>query len=382
MHEDLPLCLSLSHTETQERRNTVLTIALLQLTSCGNDLQANLTKGEAACRRARDLGADIALFPEMWSAGYQGAVALDPGPGDLWRAPDRWTGNTGSPATDEQLASVWSGLAIARDHPFIRHFQQLARELGMAIALTYLEEWEPLPRNSVSLIDRHGEILMTYAKVHTCDFDAHECSLTPGDGFHVCSLDASEGEVKIGAMICYDREFPESARVLMVKGAEIILTPNACTLEEIRLSQFKLRAYENMVGVAMANYASPQNNGHSCAFHPIVFPDTDGATRDTLIIGAGEHEGIFLAPFDLDALRDYRSKEAWGNAFRKPSRYEALVSPDVEAPFVRVSDRKEAYHQTRSLVGRARGGALPRSTEASLPTPGDGNNISNGTDVR
>ena len=170
--------------------------------------------------------------------------------------------------------------------------------------------------------------------------------------------------------------------MLLAFGAEIILTPNACTLEEIRLSQFKLRAYENMVGVAMANYASPQNNGHSCAFHPIVFPDTDGATRDTLIIGAGEHEGIFLAPFDLDALRDYRSKEAWGNAFRKPSRYEALVSPDVEAPFVRVSDRKEAYHQTRSLVGRARGGALPRSTEASLPTPGDGNNISNGTDVR
>jgi hypothetical protein len=117
----------------------------------------------------------------------------------------------------------------------------------------------------------------------------------------------------------------------------------------------------------MANYAAPQNNGHSCAFHPIVFPDADGATRDTLIIEAGEHEGIFLAPFDLDALRDYRSREAWGNAFRKPSRYEALVSPDVAEPFVRVSDRNEAYHRTRSLAGQDRGGDPPPSTATSVP---------------
>jgi N-carbamoylputrescine amidase len=330
----------------------VLTIALLQLTSCGNDLQANLTKGEAACRRARSLGADIALFPEMWSAGYQSALALDPNPGNIWRAPHRWPESSTPSVTDEQLASVWAGLAIPRHHPFIQRFRALARELDMAIALTYLEEWEPLPRNSVSLIDRHGEIVMTYAKVHTCDFDAHECSLTPGDGFHVCSLDTAQGEVKIGAMICYDREFPESPRVLMVKGAEIILTANACTLEDIRLAQFKLRAYENMVGVAMANYAAPQNNGHSCAFHPMVFPDTESATRDTLIIEAGEHEGIFLAPFDLAALRDYRSREAWGNAFRKPSRYAALVSPQVEEPFIRTTPAGEAYHRRRTTTGR------------------------------
>jgi len=61
-------------------------------------------------------------------------------------------------------------------------------------------------------------------------------------------------------MICYDREFPESARILMLKGAEIILTPNCCELEQSRLGQFRTRAFENMVGVAMANYAAPQDN--------------------------------------------------------------------------------------------------------------------------
>jgi predicted amidohydrolase len=331
---------------------TVLTIALLQLTSCGNDLQANLTKGEEACRRAQVLGADIALFPEMWSVGYRAATVLDRDPGDLWRAPHRWDGDVASTPEALHYASTWAGLAIPRDHQFIRHFRDLARELDMAIALTYLEEWDGLPRNSMSLIDRHGEVIFTYAKVHTCDFDMHECSLTPGDAFYVGSLDTAQGEVDVGAMICYDREFPESARVLMLEGAEIILTPNACTLDDLRLMQFRVRACENQVGVAMANYAAPQNNGHSCAFHPMAFQPGDERARDTLIVEAGEHEGIFLAPFDLEALREYRSREAWGNAFRKPSRYAALVSPDVEEPFVRVNAQGEAYHRTRSLIGR------------------------------
>ena len=46
----------------------------------------------------------------------------------------------------------------------------------MAIALTYLERWKGSPRNSVSVLDKHGDIRMTYAKVHTCDF-AHEAAL-------------------------------------------------------------------------------------------------------------------------------------------------------------------------------------------------------------
>ena len=88
-------------------------------------------------------------------------------------------------------------------------------------------------------------------------------------------------------MICFDREFPESARILMLKGAEIILTPNACELEANRIGQFRARAMENMVGVAMANYAAPQENGHSVAFSPICFGE-DERSLDPLVIEAGE----------------------------------------------------------------------------------------------
>jgi len=294
---------------------SLIRVALLQMAAGGSDQAANEAKGAEYCRRASDMGADIALFPEMWNIGH-----------------------TPCPP-DEEGRNRWQAQAIGPDDGFIAHFKELAKELRMAIALTYLERWDGAPRNSVSIIDRHGEILMTYAKVHTCDFSM-EAACTPGDDFCVCTLDTDKGDVKIGAMICFDREFPESARVLMLKGAELILAPNACTLDDGRIGQFRARAFENMTGVAMANYAAPQHNGRSIAFDAVSFDEIDGEARDTLIIEAGEGEGVYLAAFDLDKLRAYRERESWGNAFRKPRSYGILSSPDVEPPFVRKSARR------------------------------------------
>lgn len=215
----------------------------------------------------------------------------------------------------------------------------------MAIALTYLERWPGGPRNTVSLIDRHGKIALTYAKVHTCDFDLPEAALTPGGDFPVCSLDTAVGPVQIGAMICYDREFPESARCLMLAGAEIILVPNSCELDPFRLAQARVRAGENLVGLAMTNYPAPRLNGHSVAFQPMTFDR--GRPRDTLVVEAGEAESVYLAPFDLDELREYRRREAWGNAFRRPDRYGLLTVSQAEPPFVRVNAAGERWDSTR-----------------------------------
>jgi len=321
-------------------------VALLQMTAHRNDQDANLSKGEVFCRQARAMGADIALFPEMWNLGYTRLAPPTTGASDLWRAPERWqSGHTPDPVPLEARAR-WQAQAVSQSDPFVRHFQALARELKMAIALTYLERWPGAPRNVVSIIDRHGEILMTYAKAHTCDFDEMEACCTPGEDFYVCRLDTEKGTVQIGAMICFDREFPESARILMLKGAELILTPNACDLEANRLGQFRARAYENMVGVAMTNYAAPQCNGHSVAYSPVAF-DADGDSLDTLVIEAGESEGVYLAAFDMEAIRDWRRREVWGNAYRRPQRYGLLTSLDVEPPFVRVNARGERHDQTR-----------------------------------
>jgi N-carbamoylputrescine amidase len=292
----------------------IIKVALLQMFAAGYDQAANQAKGEQYCFLAKEFGADIALFPEMWNIGY----AL----------PD--------PAQPEQVER-WQRHAIHRDSEFVASFKKLAKELDMAIAITYLEKWTGKPRNSLCLIDRHGEIQLTYAKVHTCSWDK-EAALTPGEDFHVCDLDTAAGPIKVGAMICYDREFPESARLLMLKGAELILTPNACELELNRLSQYRTRAFENMLGLAMANYALPQENGHSVAFDGIAFDEK--GSRDMCLVEAGGHEGVFIAAFDLDHLRAYRREEVWGNAYRRPELYTLLTSQGVEPPFIRPEAHK------------------------------------------
>jgi N-carbamoylputrescine amidase len=186
----------------------------------------------------------------------------------------------------------------------------------------------------VTLIDRHGRDVLTYAKVHTCDFDLPEATLTPGDGFPVATLDTAAGPVQAGAMICYDREYPESARVLMLAGAELVLVPNACPLDGWRVRQLETRAIENMVGTAMANYAGW---GGSCAFSPMIYDEASGLL-DPCLVAAGEGEGIHLARFDLDALRAYRARETLGNAFRRPHLYRAITDQGIREPFVRVDE--------------------------------------------
>jgi len=295
---------------------TILRVALLQMASFGVDQDANRRQGEDFCRRAKEQGAQLALFPEMWNIGY---TSFDLG--------------------DPEAQKRWESRAISQDDGFITFYKDLARRLQMAIAITYLQRWEGGPRNAVSLIDRRGEIRLTYAKVHTCDFD-WERALTPGTNFYVCSLDIGDDRVNVGAMICFDREFPESARLLMLKGAEIILTPNACKMEVHRLAQFRTRAYENMVGVALTNYAAPQENGHSAAYSPLVF-DAEERSLDNCLVEAGEQEGIYMADFDLTAIRDFRQREGWGNAYRRPHLYGLLTATQVNPPFIRPDARRE-----------------------------------------
>ena len=282
-------------------------IALLQLLP-KKSIEENLKKGLDACRKAKLAGADLALFPEMWSTGYN------------------------IPENIEELKAI----SIPEDCEFIRAFQNAAQELEMAVGITFLEAHEPLPRNSLCLFDRFGNKVFTYAKVHTCDF-GEECRLSAGDDFYVADLDTGQGIVKVGAMICYDREFPESARILMLKGAEIILVPNACPMEINRLSQLRARAYENMVGIATTNYPRPQPdcNGHSSAFDGIAYRPDGSGSRDTLIIEAGEEEGIYIASFPIDDIRAYRSCEVHGNAYRHPQKYGLLVSKQIAEPFIR-----------------------------------------------
>lgn len=282
-------------------------IALLQIT--GTDrADDNLIKGTEYCRRAKAMDADIILFPEMFSCGY---------------------------SIPENIGRLKS-MAVPAEGEFVRNFQKLAEELNTAVGITILEQHDPLPRNTICLFDRHGRLQYRYSKVHTCAF-GDEIRLDAGDDFYVSELDTEQGSIKVGSMICFDREFPESARILMLKGAELILVPNACPMELNRLSQLRGRAYENMTAIATCNYPAghPDCNGHSSVFDGVAYLPEHTESRDTCIIEAGEEEGIYMAELDVDMLRSYREKEVHGNAYRHPEKYSLLTDSQVKYPFIR-----------------------------------------------
>ena len=289
-----------------------LKIGLLQI-SPENSLEQNKLKGIEACKKAKEMDADIAIFPEMYSNGY-----------NIYERPAR----------------EWKSEAIDIDSDFIKTFQSLSKELDMAIGITLLEKFGDAPRNTLVLFDRLGNHKFTYAKVHTCDFDV-ERNLSAGEEFYVTELDTRIGKIKVGAMICYDREFPESARILMLKGAELIIVPNACPMEINRLSQLRGRAYENMTAIATCNYPDsvPDCNGISTLFDGVAYlPELDGS-RDTCVFMADGEEGIYIAELDVDMLRSYRESEVHGNAYRRPNKYTALTETKIDKPFIRDNRR-------------------------------------------
>jgi hypothetical protein len=188
--------------------------------------------------------------------------------------------------------------------------------------------------------------------VHTCAFD-DEVVLKGGDDFYVADLDFGRGTVKFGSMICFDREFPESARILMLKGAEIILAPNACPMEINRLSALRTRAYENMVAVATCNYpmGQPDCNGHSTLFDGVAWLRDEPGVRDMCVFEAPEEPGVYIAELDLDLLRSYRENEIMGDKYRHPETYGILCE---QKPEDRIRQMEELYDKALEIMDKAK----------------------------
>jgi N-carbamoylputrescine amidase len=289
-----------------------VTVAMLQLlpSPTGNQTE-NMLLAEAAIRAAVKEGADISLMPELWNVGYDAAFpSYD--------------------SSDQGPTFQWLRGAIKRDSNFVLYFVDLARELQTAIVVTYLEDQGNglPPLNSMTLIDLTGVMVLNYSKVHTCDWTPLEGLTFAGEEFSVTPLFVpGKGNVSVGGMICHDREQPEAARILMVLGAEIILVPNACYFDSLRLNQLQTRALENSAGVAMTNYPAPMYNGYSAAFNG------DG-TATQLLVAPGA-AGVYYATFDLLALRAARAVSIWGDAFRRPLMYGPLMTLQKQPAFQR-----------------------------------------------
>lgn len=281
----------------------ILKVALVQIKSEINS-NYNIELANYCSKVAKSKGANIILFPEMWSNGYTYPFKKDD----------------------------------AINQSFIKQAKSIAKNNKINLVLTALTKGNNNPKNSAFVISDEGEMLIKYDKIHTCDFGV-EKDLESGKQFKVCDIKINNEKIKIGVMICYDREFPESARILMLKGAEIVLVPNACDMNKARLSQISTRAFENMIGIAMANY--PKNGwGQSCAYSPIVFDDNGNYVENEIFKSSDLEQDIFIVDFDIDKIRKYREQETWGNAYRKVKSYSELVSKKTQDPFVRKDAKK------------------------------------------
>ena len=272
-------------------------IAVLQMHSETGNIKKNTETIIEKIKEASGRGADILLLPECFITGYDLPVEF-------------------SQAIDDNALCL-------------KEICAAAKETGTGVVATTFTKGKEKPQNTAFVIDKTGQIIMKYSKVHTCDF-ADEACLESGDEFKVCDFHG----IKIGVMICYDREYPESARILMLKGAEIILVPNDCGSMRPRLQALSTRAYENMTGVVMAN-PNGENAGCSCAFSPICWNEDGICIDNTMFIADEMSEGLYYADFDMDKLRTYREHEMMGNTFRKVKAYGELLNAEIKAPFIR-----------------------------------------------
>ena len=301
--------------------NNNFKVALLQLNAVHKQNDA-LLKGIEFCKKAKQLDADIVVFPEMWNTGYE--MLFD---GELSKQKN----------ISQDKIDKWNDRAIYDNDNFIQQYKDTAKQLHIAIVLTFLERAASKPKNTAVVIDKNGNIILKYSKIHTVDFKM-EAYIQPGNNFQTCELDYGRGKIKLGTMICFDRDFPESARILMLQGSEIILVPNACYMTKIRLDQLKVRAYENMVGIVCVNYSNL--GGKSSAYSPIVRDLSKQEVDNTLLV-MDDKEDIKVVEFDINEIRNYRKRETLGDAYRKPYAYKELIEDNVKEPFIRNDSRRK-----------------------------------------
>jgi len=124
---------------------------------------------------------------------------------------------------DNDLVDRFSKLGEPIDGPYIQKATTLADELNIYFVFGFLEREEEILYNTAILIDPDGDIIGRYRKTHFAQgYTINPEAYKAGDDFPV--FQTSFG--KVGILICYDRQLPEPARILALKGAEILFIPS------------------------------------------------------------------------------------------------------------------------------------------------------------
>lgn len=204
---------------------------------------------------AAQKGAKLVVTCEGFLDGYTGNVKFTPG------------------LTHEKYLQIGEPI----DGPWVNRIAALASELKIYLAVGFAERRGQEMYNSVAVFSPVGEMVLHYSKTHT----KGETYNTPGTHFPV----AETGIGTLGALICYDRRFPEVSRILALKGAQVLILPAYGTDGERNEALLRTRAWENSVWVVYAK----QNQAL------IINPSGKIVARDE-----GDHDQLVFANIEID----------------------------------------------------------------------------------
>lgn len=282
-------------------------LAVVQM-SMTADRDQNVDKATQMVRQAAALGANIVLLPELFENLYFCQVERE---------------------------KFFALAHPAEDHPFLSHFQQLARSLNVVLPISFFERAGQAYYNSLALIDASGEVLGIYRKSHIPDGPGYEEKyyFNPGDtGFK--AFPTRFGHVGTG--ICWDQWFPECARSMALLGAEILLYPTAIGSEPAEAGGVDTKDMwqRAMIGHAVANlcYLAAANRvgtevveGHTQTYYGSSFiADYMG---NKLVEAGRSEETVLVAELNLEEARAFRA----GFGFfrdRRPDLYGPLLTLD------------------------------------------------------
>ena len=284
-----------------------VTVAATQM-ACSWDRAANVDKAESLIRKAAGEGAQIILIQELFETPY---------------------------FCKDQKEELFALAAPAEDHPVLARMSALAAELEVVLPVSFFERANHAYFNSQAILDADGRCLGYYRKSHIPDGPGYQEKFyfNPGDtGFRTWN----SRYASLGVGICWDQWFPEAARVMALKGAELLLYPTAIGSEPQNPEVNSKGAWQRvMQGHAAANVmpviasnriGHEQGDSVAIDFYGGSFiADHTGA----LLAEAGEEEVVLTASVDLDQISAYRA--SWG-VFRdrRPELYGSLLTSDGE----------------------------------------------------
>ena len=276
-----------------------LHVAALQL-AFTDDRDENIAAVSALVREAAGRGAKLILPPELFEGPYF--------------------------CRTQEEGHFAHALPVG-EHPAVRAMQALAKELGVYIPTSFFEADGHHHYNSLAMIDDQGAVMGVYRKSHIPDGPGYseKFYFRPGNtGFQTYKTRFGT----VGPAVCWDQWYPETARALMLDGAEILLFPTAIGTEphdpDLDTSRLWRRAMighavSNVVPVVAANRVGTEH-GQRFYGHSFICDERG----DILAEFGAEETGAIDAVLDLEQARRHRAAFGFFRD-RRPDLYGRLA---------------------------------------------------------